>query len=301
MSESEIENKFKGLFMVAGIMGAGDFRKMDEVSTLERIGPYIQKQSIQDFMEKVFADCQKPENIIIGSKTVPKPRIIQLRTPESRGPSLDFIKHELNLPNPQPVGIGFCERVLKDRDVVAVNPMANDPQTLTYNVRECGPHASIIIGKKEIDGECKFLIRNTHGTHCKYAWPCMKNDQGQATGIWVSEKALINNLLDMTSLSYPKMKCTINLNGNSEVLGVGLVPDKLPSPPLKLATEDKTKFLQVSYDEKLEDAVFLFQSDKMVQPERLFANPGEGEGGNLFSRGVKLPNIGEVEVVCEKY
>jgi hypothetical protein len=129
----------------------------------------------------------------------------------------------------------------------------------------------------------------------------MKNAQGDATGIWVDEKALSNNTLYVTSLSNPQMKCTINANGISEVLEIESVPSPF-SYDSEIETKDKKLTLLIQYDVKEKGTKLGIrregENDEIVT---LVPNAKEGKGGIIFSREGKLPNIGKVELDCEYY
>jgi hypothetical protein len=94
----------------------------------------------------------------------------------------------LDRPNPQPIGIGYCPKILKDRDYMGILPD-----------REYEPgcnkmlHDSIIVGRRKgPTGQCQFLVRETQGSECKkeneWKWDCEK---GQ---LWVDADALTRNV-----------------------------------------------------------------------------------------------------------
>lgn len=63
---------------------------------------------------------------------------------------------------------------------------------LSESAGEHGYHASTIVGRKVIEGECKYRIRNSWGLDCRgYRSPHRENcNRGE---IWVSEKELLAN------------------------------------------------------------------------------------------------------------
>jgi hypothetical protein len=297
---SEIKRRFlKSIQKIKGFFQRGNnpYQETDLPKIFQSVAPYIQDQSITELMTKLFADCQKPENIIISTKYIPFPTVVEatlLNQPFLK----DYIKNKLDLPNAQPVGITYCANVFFYPNLNGVYPDPLNGNFISKNDTECGRHASIIIGKKEIGGVCHFLIRNTWGTHCDYRWPCTINAQGEATGIWLSENALINNLDTLTTLSDPDLKCTVNVGRTSEVIEARSPNPIFPNQFFDL--QRKPYKLRIQYDPKIGRAVFLFGAHRL----RLFPlDPAtnEGKNGMIYSRTRNFRLLFNVSVVCEKY
>ncbi|MBL6989796.1 MAG: hypothetical protein ISR65_08455 [Bacteriovoracaceae bacterium] len=91
----------------------------------------------------------------------------------------------------RPIGIEYCSKVLEDKSYRR--------NLLTYffpENTECGPHGSMIIGrKKAANGQCHLLVRNTWGTQSHtYDW------ESESGHIWVEQNALADNLFKVVTL-----------------------------------------------------------------------------------------------------
>jgi hypothetical protein len=87
----------------------------------------------------------------------------------------------LGRPDPAPVPFAYCGNVLVDgKKYSGATPLGN-----------CGLHWSLIIGRKNIDGECHLLVRNTWPPTDEYSsdWKVEGGD------IWVREKELMRSTL----------------------------------------------------------------------------------------------------------
>ena len=107
----------------------------------------------------------------------------------------------LDQPNPLPIGISYCSKVLeKGRSYQSSS--SRKLLDLLSGSENCGPHASLIIGRRtsiRSDGSavCQFLIRNTWGTSCwNYSndWDCEKGN------IWVDSDQMTTSLLGIQYL-----------------------------------------------------------------------------------------------------
>lgn len=69
------------------------------------------------------------------------------------GTRIDRVDLELNRDRPLPVSFAYCARIHRD-----------GPEILKGNLmpKNCGMHWSVVIGRKKIDGQCRYLIRNTY-------------------------------------------------------------------------------------------------------------------------------------------
>jgi hypothetical protein len=159
----------------------------------------------------------------------------------------------------------------------------------------------VIIGKKMKDGECHFLIRDSYGKGClEHAWPCMKNAKDEAMGIWVSEKALINNLMEIILLPDPELKCTFRFNDKNEIFHT-MIPNevfhdqfyKFKTLPFKL---------EMIYDFQRKKGVFYLIFNTENSPIYLLdPSPEEGKNGVIFERELQVEDVGDFMARCEKY
>jgi hypothetical protein len=152
------------------------------------------------FLESVLKECEKKTSIYLNSKKIPNFKTVYLR-----GPSFDRVKKDfqegLDRKKAQPIAISYCSKMLKDKNyegTVVHHDKSFGGQKVPKS-KDCGPHASVIIGKKKIEGKCNYLIRNTWGSRCDgYDWSCKMNAYGEAVGVWVPEDALFSNLMSYT-------------------------------------------------------------------------------------------------------
>jgi hypothetical protein len=145
----------------------------------------------QFFHRVVGETCKGRE---LSMRGVPAPRVLDVhKSGSSDSRESDFgryLKEIFGGANPQPVGIGYCADFLNKASLVRnleLNPSRERPGAVEGCETE---HASVVVGSREKNGRCEFLIRNTFGSTCKgydRAWDC---ENGQ---IWVSETALVKN------------------------------------------------------------------------------------------------------------
>jgi len=113
-----------------------------------------------------------------------------------------------------PISMSYCSKVLQAGvDHRGITKRGKVPNDNKYG--QCGNHASLVVGKKEIGGSCHYLVRNTWGTGFSSAtkkWNCLcknrktgkyldnctasKHNNGQYTveGCWINGKALAANI-----------------------------------------------------------------------------------------------------------
>jgi hypothetical protein len=158
-------------------------------------------------MNQLFSDCQKPTSIYVGTRRIPMASEVVVRA-DNKDALSDFIRNLIREKNAQPVGIGYCSKILEKKNYLGRFPdPKNDMQMIAKDNEECGSHASIVIGMKNIEGKCHYLVRNTWGTKCDYDWTCRFNSDQEAVGIWVEENALLNNLGGITYLRNKDLVC----------------------------------------------------------------------------------------------
>jgi hypothetical protein len=298
MSFEDIKEKY--IKDMQTIKGNKAFDEGDLPKIFKDVVPYIKDRSIVKYMTQLFKECEKPENIILSTKFIPEPKFIFLG-PSNQKSMKDSIKQQLNMPNPQPLGIAYCAMVFFDPKLIGIELDPTQDQYIVKNENLCGPHGSIIIGKKEIKGVCHFLIRNTWGTGCNsYSWPCEKNRKGEATGIWLSEDALINNLLSIGTLPEPDMECNVKVNNKSEDIETMFPNEFYSYQTYELKTWPYE--LLFEFNEERKRPLFYIKennSEKFLGLGMTFSD--EGQNGILFSKGNVFPNIGRVELTCKKF
>jgi hypothetical protein len=89
------------------------------------------------------------------------------------------------------VGISYCSALLESGPEWKKNLSQTED---FFRAPDCRFHASIVVGKRQKNGSCQFLIRNSWGTDCgAYAknWECEK---GQ---IWIDADALLENTREL--------------------------------------------------------------------------------------------------------
>ncbi|MFI5390219.1 MAG: hypothetical protein ACHQYQ_02570 [Bacteriovoracales bacterium] len=239
-----------------------DDRAINENGNLAKIfkqaAPYIKGGDLTQFMNELFMECQKPTSIYIGTKRIPEPSDIVVRK-DNMAFIPDLLRGKLLQKNPQPIGIGYCSEVLKNKNFLGRTPDPKfDGQMVAKDEEKCGGHASIIIGMSNIGGKCHYLVRNTWGNRCDYDWTCRFNAKKEAVGIWVEESALINNLGDLTYLRNKDFLCMAKTKLGEEVFEM----DK-PSYPFNdknwIYLFNKSELLIVKYIDGM--ISFLFGKD----------------------------------------
>jgi len=164
----------------------------------DKIVPYFVKNQSIKLYDEIFADCKNPENHDVFLKKLPKPTTYTLRPARSVKNSIIKL---LDRPNAQPVGIGYCMGVLEDANHVGLNRI-NLPK------KDCFLHASIIIGKRERNGKCEFLLKNTWGEDCSVysnKWECergvgLRGSRNRSFAIWMDAHQLSRNIIQYTYL-----------------------------------------------------------------------------------------------------
>lgn len=82
-----------------------------------------------------------------------------------------------------PTGASICSSFLSDSKYKGLYTNGNRKS-------DCGEHAVVVIGKREQNGVCQYLIRNSWGYGARYAWPSSNGD------VWVDEFALRANFYE---------------------------------------------------------------------------------------------------------
>lgn len=147
----------------------GDFNKI-----YEGLKPYLLKRDYKGYAQNVFRECFKKENIYLG--TLNLPNINQETNPFKFIPSIIS-----NLDRKNPVGISYAHQILKEG--------GGTLKKIKYLWSD-GDHQGVLIGKRVRDKKCQFLLKNTWGNFCKYAWECQKSPNGGEIGAWIDADSL---------------------------------------------------------------------------------------------------------------
>jgi len=147
------------------------------------------------FMDYIFRECKKPENIYLQTKKLPPFRSQRVfRTSRKRTYHKNRIKRLLNRKKATVIGVNYCTQIFKNISHIGMDKKSgafNSPS----NWKNCEIHASVLVGKKEINGKCHYLLRNSWGDTCSYyKWSCKYNAGHEVIGIWIEEEAFLNNL-----------------------------------------------------------------------------------------------------------
>lgn len=156
--------------------------------------------------------------VINECKNVTKPNIPNpiREKPDNDADYGKSLKTKLN--SKTPTVISYCANILKDPKYDGIE---SNRWTSRKLANECGGHESLIVGKKTINNQCHFLLRNSWGTGFNSStknWKCLcknkktgafldncersKHNNGQYTveGCWISEAAISKNTYGITYL-----------------------------------------------------------------------------------------------------
>jgi hypothetical protein len=114
-----------------------------------------------------------------------------------------MINDQLDKKPAQATAIGYCGKMLHHKDYIGINRRTSHGLDWSGQVHrkgsienvkdDCGPHASVVIGRRMSHGRCEFLIRNSWGSGCEgYPWDCEKGN------IWVDSEKLAANTIKLT-------------------------------------------------------------------------------------------------------
>ncbi|TDJ08806.1 MAG: hypothetical protein E2O68_01440 [Deltaproteobacteria bacterium] len=193
----KFNNRFRNYFCRYGLQ-----RNLcrEALKVYDVITPYFAKGKAIKLYDEIFKECQKPENKYLITKKMPSPKTYTLRP--AKWVKKKIIK-SLNRKNPQPVGITYCMDVLMNSDHVGLS-------RINFPKKNCGLHASIIIGKRERNGRCEFFLKNTGGEDCSFyddTWECVLHrgikynkwsGGGRSHGIWIDAHQLSRNIIQFT-------------------------------------------------------------------------------------------------------
>lgn len=158
----------------------------------------------------VLNDCQKGTQKISFSK----PRFVLPKTDEEISPTLNKSMDEFK----SPISISYCAKALYDPTYDGLERTERSSGLKA----DCSPHDSLIVGKKKIEGQCHYLLRNTWGSGfhrsnkdrkclCKnrktgeYIDDCIEsthnNGDNIVEGCWVNEEIFSKNSFGITHLT----------------------------------------------------------------------------------------------------
>jgi len=153
----------------------------------QAMAPFLKGNEFTLFAHKVLKPCFDRRNIYLNSRKIPEYKFFALN--EDPLSYQERIGKLLTKPNAQPLGISYCANVL-------TSSFADELRRKNNQVSigpGCHLHSSMIVGQRTRRDKCQYLVRNTWGDKCKYAWPCLMRD-GRAHGIWVAGKSLLRNI-----------------------------------------------------------------------------------------------------------
>lgn len=193
-------------------------RNMDE-RTLKKIYDAFMKYFAQgnyvEFVNKVLKSCQNIQNKINIMDQMPPPRDFKIERFSSlikkglvkneveymslrKNQYRDMVRSLLNRRNAPAVGIAYCSSVLSNPGTSGLDAKGNP-------TKNCGGHASVIVGKREMNGKCQYLLKNSWNSpgicakHNGCLYREVRNPQtGQPykeeVGSWIDEENILNNL-----------------------------------------------------------------------------------------------------------
>jgi len=151
----------------------GDFNKI-----YEGLKPYLLKRDYKGYAKNVFRECFKKENIYLG--TLHLPDVYSEPNPQKFIPTIIS-----NLDRKNPVGISYAHQILKEG-----SGLFKKIKYFWYD----SDHQGVLIGKRVRAEKCQFLLKNTWGNYCKYAWECQKSPNGGEVGAWIDADYLLPSL-----------------------------------------------------------------------------------------------------------
>lgn len=131
----------------------------------------INRPSSHEIVREVFSGCYEPG--VIQKKKIKKIEA------ECDWCTDSEVKEKIskNLRKNKMVGIDYCAEVLEDKAFVGIEDGRNSNFQFTprgfkiKDSKKCGNHASVLVGQKEINNKCHFLLRNSWGTRKYREWP----------------------------------------------------------------------------------------------------------------------------------
>ena len=107
----------------------------------------------------VLNNCQRDAQKVSTSS----PRFLLPKTDAEVSPTLNEVLDDYK----SPIAISYCSQALYDPSYVGIARKDKSPYVDMKS--DCSPHDSLIVGKKKIEGQCHYLLRNTWGSGFHYS------------------------------------------------------------------------------------------------------------------------------------
>jgi hypothetical protein len=187
---------------------------------------YFIREDYVGFIKDVLKSCEEKKNQIKYLDQMPRARFFEGQSfskaisskkakdeneyfQNRKNQYRDMIRELLNRKNAPAVGVAYCGSVLR-------NPGALEIDKKGKRSPNCGPHISVLVGKRELGGKCQYLLKNTWNNPevcekqngCIYREvqdPITKSTYQEEMGAWVNEEDILNNIYGLTYI-YPSTK-----------------------------------------------------------------------------------------------
>lgn len=165
-----------------------------KLPTFDELGRILQEGSFPSLARGVFgSDCQPKDKFRAPFEITCQAIGTYGYSSREMRPVLQrrLLQHLTQGKTATPVGISYCSALLESGPEWKKNLSQTED---FFRAPDCRFHASIVVGKRQKNGSCQFLIRNSWGTDCgAYAknWECEK---GQ---IWIDADALLENTREL--------------------------------------------------------------------------------------------------------
>jgi hypothetical protein len=209
-------------------------RRLDD-KTLRRIYDtfmkYFAQKKYVEFVNNVLKSCRDPKFQISILNQMPAPRDYKISgienlmkkgvikneadyMPLRKNQYREMVRSLLNRKNAPAVGIAYCSSVLSKPGTSGLD--ARGKQT-----KDCGGHASVIVGKREMNGKCQYLLKNSWNSpgicakHNGCLYREVRNPKTGAlykeeVGSWIDEENILNNLW-FISYIFPESQAEIEI------------------------------------------------------------------------------------------
>jgi hypothetical protein len=173
---------------------------------------YINPKVEQEFVNFVYAFLREMTGAEIAVRDVCRDHTITLdnlpamtgfTNTQARNDSRGFVNsytqtlnERLNRDNAQPVAVSYCLDLLQNKDFRKFQSNGSNGDACAI-----GRHLSVIVGQRQVNGRCQFLLRNSFGTDCsddrldpRWGSDCQN---GQ---FWIDSEALARNADELSWL-----------------------------------------------------------------------------------------------------
>ncbi|MBD64576.1 MAG: hypothetical protein CME62_05190 [Halobacteriovoraceae bacterium] len=159
----------------------------DSITSLTRdVIAALRRSTPMEFFQSLFLSMCGQGNL---KRIMPRAKIVKYNASgiEPHKYPGDLIEHvDARLNAGHPVSFNYCKDVIHDpnyRGITAVYPQTEFACRSSY-------HASIIMGSRQRNGRCEYLVRNSYGSSChayENIWDCENGDT------WIEREALMSN------------------------------------------------------------------------------------------------------------